>query len=469
MRSDDFEKYMERELVVDCPQMVLRQNTESPDCTYGGPGSIYQTPEGGLMFKLYAGGAPDHATFARIMGHNSAKSGEIIPHHEYFSLEATSLSGALWRGEFILPDFSLGVAHGPVITGSLYELTETTPDPHSKELRPHLSLRFAEDFDFPGNTRKTTKTFMQGIETGMSGDWTSATFDAAGLSFELQRDRRSVLLSAQSKNTDLPQHLDLRICEAREFTLFASERWVIRVVSKNGQTTTTLRPFPTDCIRKTSRPPVGFRSRLTSQFVWSLFAKYLEYVITYPQAEWHPVSERVHLAVAGDANPLDAGMLGLSVAVEGVLNTGFSKLAAPDDSLREQIEAARKLVTDSSLRDSFKQRLSGTFGAMHTPRAKDKLMALVDAGLIRKELMDAWGTIRNSTVHAADLDPTAMAEIYRDYQSALTLFNELVFLVIGYVGQYTDYSVVGWPLRNFDKTMKDLQVSENEGSSGASA
>ena len=54
-------------------------------------------------------------------------------------------------------------------------------------------------------------------------------------------------------------------------------------------------------------------------------------------------------------------------------------------------------------------------GAMHAPRAKDKLLALVEAGLIRKELMKAWGIIRNPTVHAADLDPTAIAEIYRDY------------------------------------------------------
>ena len=83
--------------------------------------------------------------------------------------------------------------------------------------------------------------------------------------------------------------------------------------------------------------------------------------------------------------------------------------------MREEIEAASKLVSDSGLSDSFKRRLAGMIGAMHAPRAKDKLLALVEAGLIRKELMKAWGIIRNPTVHAADLDPTAIAEIYRDY------------------------------------------------------
>jgi hypothetical protein len=94
---------------------------------------------------------------------------------------------------------------------------------------------------------------------------------------------------------------------------------------------------------------------------------------------------------------------------------------------------------------------------MRTPRVKDKLLALQKAGVIRKELMDAWEATRHPAVHADALEKTAVAKVYREYQSALTLFNELVFLVIRYVGPYTDYSVAGWPLQNFEKTMKDVE------------
>lgn len=149
---------------------------------------------------------------------------------------------------------------------------------------------------------------------------------------------------------------------------------------------------------------------------------------------------------------MDCGSRARISRIKGALAVGFPHLATPDDRLRQQIAAAMKLVCDSELDGPFKQRLKGSLAAMNTPRAKDKLRALVDVGLIRKELMDCWASIRNLTVHASDIDPAEISELYSRYQSALTLFNELVILIIGYTGQYTDYSALGCPRRNFDKT-----------------
>src|SRR6267143_1013277 len=246
---------MERVLSIDCPRMVLRKNSAQSDRVYEGPGSIYQTNEGELTFKLYASGPPDDGVFTRIIGAGSVKSGQIIPHDEYFTLEAASLSGDIWRGDFILPEFNQGVEHGPVIVGSLYELTSAPADPYTTDVTS-CSLGFAGDFEFPTNTLKTTKTFEQGAETSMAGDWmTVARFDAAGLAFRIQRDSRGVFLSAKSNGVTLPCHFDMRICEALQFTLFESLRWVVRRLSGGGQISTTLRPFPKERTKNTARPP----------------------------------------------------------------------------------------------------------------------------------------------------------------------------------------------------------------------
>ncbi len=69
--------------------------------------------------------------------------------------------------------------------------------------------------------------------------------------------------------------------------------------------------------------------------------------------------------------------------------------------------------------------------------------------------MDCWASIRNSTVHPSDIDPAEIGELYDRYQSALTLFNELVILIIGYTSEYTDYSAPGWPRRKFDTTFQE--------------
>jgi hypothetical protein len=90
---------------------------------------------------------------------------------------------------------------------------------------------------------------------------------------------------------------------------------------------------------------------------------------------------------------------------------------------------------------------------MGTARAKDKLRSLARAGLIREELVRAWETTRNAAAHGAGVDPEKIERAYRAFQATQALFNELVFLIIGYTGQYTDYSGVGWQIRNFDKTL----------------
>jgi hypothetical protein len=102
MTSDEVQQYLERSFAIDCPRMVLRQNVESDARVYEGPGTIYQSDEGELLFKLYSGGTPDTGMLARMFGPGSLKAGEIIPRSEYFTLEARSMRGADWRCDFVL-------------------------------------------------------------------------------------------------------------------------------------------------------------------------------------------------------------------------------------------------------------------------------------------------------------------------------------------------------------------------------
>lgn len=102
MTSEEIEQYLTCRFSADCPHMVLRQNAESPDRVYEGPGSIYQTPEGELRLKLYSGGGWDIKELRRMLDPNTLKPGEIIPKEQYFSLEATTMHGHVWRTDAVL-------------------------------------------------------------------------------------------------------------------------------------------------------------------------------------------------------------------------------------------------------------------------------------------------------------------------------------------------------------------------------
>lgn len=82
----------------------------APENVYEGPGSVYQTAEGDLMFKLFANTTADRVSiFFHVLGQNTGNPGEIVPRDEYYSLEATAMNGVVWRGEFILHGFNQGV------------------------------------------------------------------------------------------------------------------------------------------------------------------------------------------------------------------------------------------------------------------------------------------------------------------------------------------------------------------------
>ena len=457
MTSDEIQEYTEKSFAMDCPRMVLRQNIETDPRIYEGPGTIYQNDQGDLLFKLYSTGSADTKMLSRMFGPDALKAGEVIPRTEYFTLEATSMKGADWRCDVVLPELNQGVIGGPVATGTLYELTNETDDPNAKGESAFLSLRFGREFDFPGNVKRITRTSQNDVERGISGDWTSAGFRVAGLEFEFQKDRGGVFLSAETQGARLPAHLDLRICESLEFTFFQHERWIIRVVTEGPSHKTTLRPF-----QKPSKishfHPLRFGG--SSPFdcpVWNLFGKYLDFVLKHDQPKWHPLSENIHLAVMADGGSLESRLIGLSIAIEGVVKIGFPAVAHPDATLLAQVSAASELIAESSLEDSFKKRVAGVFGAMQHPRAKDKLLEFVEAGIIRPELVKAWSGMRNSAVHASGLDPAEIRTVYKEYQIAVTLLNELVMLLIGYQGPYTDYSVVGWPQRDWDGVLQNAE------------
>lgn len=459
MRNEEVSHYLERSFNIDCPRMVLRKSKDSSGRTYEGPGSIYQTTDGRLMFKLYANERIRLEEIAFGTGTGSAKAGEIIPAKEYYSLEGFPVSGPAWGGQFILPDFSYGDSgYGPVVTGALYELTQTRALQSVGKHGWALNLTFPESFDFPGNSALSTKTFLNNVETSIAIDRTPSVFQSCGIEFYLRKDQGTVRLSARLDGVMPPQYADMRICEALQFVFFRPMPWIIRTVDREGVTTTSLRPFPQNESRNPPRPPIGFSGRMTGKQVWHLFNKYFEHIISAPNEKWHPLSENIYLVALGDDRPLDAGLLALARGVEGVLKVGFPKLAAPDDALRKQIKEACALISKSPLNPNFKKRLLGSVKAMLASRAKDKLLALEKSGMIRRELIEAWECIRHPTVHGEGLDRTAIDKMYRDYQSALTLFNELVFLIIGYVGQYTDYSVPDWPLRNFEKPLNGIGV-----------
>ncbi|BAZ68716.1 hypothetical protein NIES4106_34820 [Fischerella sp. NIES-4106] len=88
---------------------------------------------------------------------------------------------------------------------------------------------------------------------------------------------------------------------------------------------------------------------------------------------------------------------------------------------------------------------------MKSVRAKDRLRNLIDKGLLDKKLVDAWNKVRNKTAHGYVLEPEKFVENQKLSNQVTVLFNHLVFLAIGYLGKYTDYSEDGWIKKDYNR------------------
>ena len=87
---------------------------------------------------------------------------------------------------------------------------------------------------------------------------------------------------------------------------------------------------------------------------------------------------------------------------------------------------------------------------MKNARAKDILFKLRDNGIIDKQLIKVYGNLRNKAAHGVNDTGADLQNYSNEISAVLVLFNQLVFLLIGYNGEYTDYGTYNYPTRTFE-------------------
>lgn len=134
-----------------------------------------------------------------------------------------------------------------------------------------------------------------------------------------------------------------------------------------------------------------------------------------------------------------------------VLHLEFPHLGARPPSLLEQIANAKKLVRRlKNVEDTFRTRINNALDNMARLRTSDKLKDLRKHGVISKQMIDAWQSLRNASTHAT-IDPKVFnnERLWHDGYTVAMMLHLILFTAIGYSGRYMDFSVTGWPEKEF--------------------
>jgi hypothetical protein len=458
--KEDFIKYADKSFVLDCPKMTLRQCGTDTPFVFEGSGSIYQGLDGALVLKMFAPNATSKESWL-LFDYNitDIKSGKIMPEHVFFDLTAYNIKGECWTSKHCYPHSSSGTdGMGIVFSGKLANINNETTLKNTKELNPQIFLYFKKKVDFPCNVVTTEEKTVNEKKWISSKSLNIAQFDVEGSKFSIQEEGEWLVVSAKSNGRLFPNNFYMRCCEALSFVFFKEFTPAIIVKIASGNKNITFLGYNDDKNEKGFYKPVPARNIINRASFWDLFSKYLEHITPHDRDYWHDLSGHIMSVIRAENASMDVQILTLAVAIEGVLKITFKDSFEPPEDIDKQLKILKNLIKNSSdLNDNFKNRINGMAGNMKQLRPKDILKHLVDEKLVRQDLSSVWNNSRNSHVHADSQKPENFEKHYSDCLSLYTLFNELLFLSVGYEGDYTDYSTLGFPTIQFTKKLVEAQ------------
>ena len=390
LSDEDKESILNRTLVLDCP--VLELVPLCPSSTrphYRGSGSVTLSEAGYFEIKLYQ---PESVPLPVVAALLEFQIGVILPKKYYYSLTATDIKGRRWQTDSFPPPSPPTHAGGAVIIAKAkrIKLRQKSTTTVTANL---LYLVFPAKIDFPANVLISAFKFV----TANLNPWSI---------LELRHDS-DVEIYVQATGPDTgPSGIE---------------------------------------------PPN--RDDSPSEDTWLLFERYLSYCLTSPE-EGHSLWALVHNVLWSGSAHIGVQALTLCVSVEALLKTHFSDVMPADPETEQNIKKAKEIFNASScLDEKFRKRLDGALESFTKTRPADRLNELCKKKLIDLRLIESWTKLRNASAHGDLVNFTDRAKLNRHIDkcnAVLVLFYQLVFLLIGYAGQYTDYATHGYPQRLFE-------------------
>lgn len=445
--------FAKTELVIDCPIIELRQMGVENPRKYSGPGMITLTKDGYFQLKMF----PDDCNimpFESIRVMSERVPGQLIPTEHFYAMEAADVSRFIWGSDNLLIDFQ-GHDNFVVITAKLDFLLHRVSG-ITKPLPSTLSLYFFEDLTIPFTAvvKKTTESSGQILRTSWKPERTQ--FEVDHLTFDVQAvapDEGAMVIAVKADVPAFPRGIENKIVESLRFATFNPIAWGIMDKRHDGAREVIVAP------RKEVRKgifngPLSNDSPKLADDFWRLFTAYYRYVENYDDPlHYHPLSSKMYEVIFSESTqPIIIGLL-LCISVEGILKDEFKDLAQPTNEFIAEVDQISKKMKAEYKNMSSLTRMLGALDAMKGSRPGDKLRVLLERGLIKEEMLDAWTKLRNSLAHAN------VRNEGNDFQKLLdrcctvySLLNILVFMTVKYEGQYRDYSEQGWPLKDWPPT-----------------
>ena len=434
--EDDF---ADLKFKIECSEMVLTR-TGANGLVVRGPGEVWQNDEGILQFKMFA--LPEGYRGVLEYSFRQRTVGRLLPDEDFFTLEAQDFAQRRWISPRVLPGCRGGHAQG-MVCGRLQELVRTEIQPFGRE-HCYIRLLIKGKLVFPCNQGTENIIRIGGVDRQMSNTLNVAFIEDGDYHFEIAHEGEHSVISLQLPADQATSSTPSRIHESLQFVL--GRQLAIMVVETNAGNQSNIRLVSAlDRDRGQLPPPLLFHQLDQGGFVWRMFMCYFRHVHALNQIGWHPISRHIGSAIESSAASIDAAVLALAVAVEGLVGECFPNLVPANPEFLSNLDNALAALQNVALSESTRNRINGSLNAMRRPRNSDVLHAFIAARNLTPCLYESWSRLRNAAAHGGGTGGREIIETLELRDEVLFLFYSIVFAAINYSGQRTDYSVMGCP------------------------
>jgi len=439
LNNDTINKLMSSKFEIDYIDIDLTQQIKENPIIYNGSGTIYQDKNGVLNLKLYAKRTNIEKKLSHIFKHYVP--GRIIGNEDYFSLRATDMSGNEWCAEDISPSANVSFpAAGQIIKAKLREIKNITEaDMRIRSGKTCLFIVAPGSYEIPCNKKEDLE----------NGGWrlNKSLFSVNEVDFEFKKLDNYLTIKASTETNALPEQSEIRILEALSIVHGRIVRPMIIDHSHSGIRTLRIKSVDDTFPNKWLSYPIEHSLPSHLGIFANFFEEYLS-SIKSPNSElfgfWYKINRAWQSGIQNAS-------LALAVAIEGIVRSYFEQYGLPDKEIRQQALQAKQLIKHSELGKRIKDRLLSSIGSLKIASPQAALYQMSGTGLFPKSFVVEWISLRNKSVHADQIEQNKkikQIDINRNY-TCLALFYCLLFKIIGYEGNFIDYSQEGWPEKSF--------------------
>lgn len=439
LKDIEVNEIREGKFLIHCPKICLKQSTSDEPKEYNGPGFISQDEAKNLMFTLYPKEVFSPFDFVNEIVNSKALPGELIPTTKYFTLVAIDLENRTWTSEdiYLIP--------GTVIEGKLGRIkcAQTLGDESGSDEKGSLVLRVFAKVGLPFNTGTAQITEVEG-QRSHSFSLNVLKYTSDKINFHLQDEEHTLTIHAEYAIEQFHEMMEKRITETLSFLTSKLMYPSIVNIWNNQTRSVTVYSKKRDMSLITRLvPPVTDRIDQYETFC-NLFDKYFIFVNAFQDKSFHPISSQIRAIIRASAGSLETEILILVIAVETIV-----RLIVPNQPLTPEeiilVDDLKKHV--KKWPQQIKDRILGSLAKLDDSGASRRLKQLIKLGVITKEQLEAWTSLRPQVAHGEAISSKDLQHMLDNYYRILALFYRLVFHAIGYEGEYIDYSLRGFPIR----------------------